>query len=198
MRDLPPTEKDHHWKVEKILAGLGFSSLDLDRRPNELSGGFQVLLNLAKVLISEPDLLLLDEPTNFLDITSIRWIERFLLNWRHELLLITHDRSFMDKIVTHTMGIHRNKIRKIAGITEKYYAQIAQDEEVFEKTRQNEERRSREIEQFITRFRAKARLAGLVQSRVKTLAKLEKKNRLEKIRDLEFSFRTKPFRGKHA
>ncbi|OGP63678.1 MAG: ABC transporter ATP-binding protein [Deltaproteobacteria bacterium RBG_13_49_15] len=198
MRDLPPTEKDHHWKVEKILAGLGFSSLDLDRRPNELSGGFQVRLNLAKVLISEPDLLLLDEPTNFLDITSIRWIERFLLNWRHELLLITHDRSFMDKIVTHTMGIHRNKIRKIAGITEKYYAQIAQDEEVFEKTRQNEERRSREIEQFITRFRAKARLAGLVQSRVKTLAKLEKKNRLEKMRDLEFSFRTKPFRGKHV
>jgi ATP-binding cassette subfamily F protein 3 len=196
MRGLPPAEKDHHWKVEKILVGLGFSNEHLHRPPGEFSGGFQVRLNLAKVLVSEPDLLLLDEPTNYLDITSIRWIERFLLSWPHELMLITHDRSFMDRLVTHTLGIHRRKIRKIAGNTEKYYTQIAQDEEIYEKTRQNDERRAREIEQFITRFRAKARLAGLVQSRVKTLAKLEKHNKLEQLRDLEFSFRSQPFRGK--
>ena len=77
-------------------------------------------LDLAKVLVSEPDLLLLDEPTNYLDITSIRWIENFLLSWPHELVLIIHDRGFMDKLVTHTVGIHRKKARKIEGNTEKY------------------------------------------------------------------------------
>ncbi len=198
MQGLPQTEKDHHWKVEKVLAGLGFSETDLQRRPEEFSGGFQVRLNLAKVLVSEPDLLLLDEPTNYLDITSIRWIERFLLNWPREVLLITHDRSFMDRIVTHTLGIHRKKTRKIAGNTEKYYTQIAQDEEIYEKTRLKDERRAKEVEQFITRFRAKARLAGMVQSRIKTLAKLEKKSKLQSVRDLEFSFRSLAFRGKHV
>lgn len=198
MLGLPQTEKDHHWKVEKVLTGLGFSEADLQRRPEAFSGGFQVRLNLAKVLVSEPDLLLLDEPTNYLDITSIRWIERFLLTWPREVLLITHDRSFMDRIVTHTLGIHRKKTRKIAGNTEKYYAQIAQDEEIYEKTRLKDERRAKEVEQFITRFRAKARLAGMVQSRIKTLAKLEKKSKLQSMRDLEFSFRSLEFRGKHV
>lgn len=198
MQGLPAAEKDHHWKVEKILVGLGFSNADMQRRPDEFSGGFQVRLNLAKVLVSEPDLLLLDEPTNYLDITSIRWIEGFLLNWQHELMLITHDRSFMDRIVTHTMGIHRKKIRKITGNTEKYYNQIAQDEEIHEKTRLKDERRAKEMELFITRFRAKARLAGMVQSRIKTLEKLDKKNKLEQLRNLEFSFRSLPFRGKHV
>jgi ATP-binding cassette subfamily F protein 3 len=198
MLGLPPNKAEHHWEVEKILAGLGFSPADMQRHPLEFSGGFQVRLNLAKVLVSEPDLLLLDEPTNYLDITSIRWIERFLLAWPRELMLITHDRSFMDHIVTHTLGIHRQKMRKIPGNTEKYYAQIAQDEEIFEKTRLNDERRTREIEQFITRFRAKARLAGLVQSRIKTLEKIEKKNKLHKLRNLEFGFRDLPFRGKQV
>jgi len=198
MLGLPESEKDHHWKVEKILAGLGFSQPDMQRHPDEFSGGFQVRLNLAKVLVSEPDLLLLDEPTNYLDITSIRWIERFLVRWPHELMLVTHDRGFMDKVVTHTVGIHRRKTRKIVGDTNKYYSQIAQDEEIYEKTRLNDERRQKEIKQFITRFRAKARLANLVQSRVKTLEKLEKKEKLGKIQTLDFSFRSHPFRGKHV
>jgi ATP-binding cassette subfamily F protein 3 len=140
----------------------------------------------------------LDEPTNFLDITSIRWIEQFLNNWPHELMLITHDRSFMDKLVTHTLGIHRRKLRKIAGNTGKYYDQIARDEEVYEKTRVNDDRRRKEIEQFIGRFRAKARLANLVQSRIKTLKKMEKKDKLEQLKFLEFSFRYSPFPGKQA
>ena len=196
IRALPEQEKDHYWKVEKILAGLGFSREDFDRHPDEFSGGLQVRLNLVKALVAEPDLLLLDEPTNFLDITSIRWVEQFLSNWPHELMLITHDRSFMDKVVTHTMGIHRRNLRKIAGNTTKYYNQIAQDEEVYEKTRVNDERRRKEIEQFITRFRAKARLANLVQSRVKTLKKMEKKDKLEELKLLDFSFRSSPFPGK--
>ncbi len=196
MKGLPENEKDHFWKVEKILAGLGFSPEDLKMNPLDLSGGFQVRLNLAKVIVSEPDLLLLDEPTNYLDITSIRWIERFLAGWPRELMLITHDRGFMDKIVTHTLGIHRKKIRKIAGNTEKYYTQTAQDEEIYEKTRVNDEKRRKEIELFISRFRAKARLANMVQSRVKTLGKMEKKDKLERIKTLDFSFRSAQYRGK--
>ncbi|OQY12889.1 MAG: ABC transporter ATP-binding protein [Desulfobacteraceae bacterium 4572_19] len=191
-------EKEQHWKVEKILLGLGFSIEDMQRHPNEFSGGFQVRLNLAKILVSDPDLLLLDEPTNYLDIMSIRWIEQFLINWPHELILITHDRGFMDKVVTHTVGIHRKKMRKITGSTEKYYDQIAQDEEVYEKTRINDEKHRKEIEKFIGRFRAKARLAGLVQSRIKNLAKLDKKGKLENIKTLDFSFRSKSFKGKQV
>jgi len=198
MTGLPPEEKDHHWKVAKILAGLGFSEDDLHRHPGEFSGGFQVRLNLAKVLVSEPDLLLLDEPTNYLDITSIRWVERFLMSWPRELMLITHDRGLMDRLVTHTLGIHRCKIRKIAGNTEKYYTQIALEEELHEKTRIKDERRRKQTENFIARFRAKARLVGLVQSRIKTLAKTEKKEKLTKLKTLDFAFRSSPFHGKHV
>jgi len=196
MTGLPPHERDHYWKAEKILAGLGFSVSDLDRDPHQFSGGFQVRLNLAKVLVAEPDLLILDEPTNYLDITSIRWITQFLIAWPREVLLVTHDRGFMDRVVTHIAGVHRQKIRKIAGDTAKYYEQVAQDEEVYEKTRQNEEKRRKEIETFITRFRAKARLASMVQSRIKTLEKQQSKDKLEKLKNLAFSFNYLPFAGK--
>jgi len=186
------------WKVEKILAGLGFGAEDLSRPPSELSGGYQVRLNLAKVLLADYQMLLLDEPNNYLDITSIRWLERFLMGWPGELLLITHDRGFMDKVVTHVLGLHRRKARKIAGDTGKYYEQIAQEEDVYEKTRLNDERKMKEMDLFITRFRAKARLGGLVQSRVKSLEKMEKKAKLETIKTLEFGFAEKSFHHKYA
>ena len=196
MTGLPEHEKDQSWKVEKILAGLGFGQADLNRGPHLFSGGFQVRLNLAKVLVSDPDLLILDEPTNYLDITSIRWITRFLKAWPREVLLVTHDRGFMDAVVTHIAGIHRRKIKKIKGDTSKYYLQVAQDEEVYEKTRQNEEKKRKEVELFITRFRAKARLANMVQSRIKTLEKAKTKDKLQKLKNLEFSFNYEPFAGK--
>lgn len=194
---LPPAERDRLWKVEKILFGLGFDPKDLERPPTELSGGYQVRLNLAKVLLADYDLLLLDEPNNYLDITSIRWLGRFLRGWPGEFMLITHDRSFMDSVITHVLGIHRKKVRKIAGDTGKYYGQIAQDEETYEKTRLNDERKRKEIELFISKFRAKAQLVGLVQSRIKTLAKMGKREKLEKIAALDFSFSHKPFHGKY-
>jgi len=141
-------------------------------------------------------MLLLDEPSNYLDITSIRWLERFLSAWPGELLLITHDRSFMDSVVTHVLGIHRRKVRKVEGDTGKYYEQIAAEEEIYEKTRINDERKMKEMELFITRFRAKARLGGLVQSRVKSLEKMEKRERLEEVKNLEFAFAEK--KGYHT
>ena len=190
-------DEAQHWKAEKILAGLGFDQTEFQKQPKDFSGGYQIRLNLAKALISEPDLLLLDEPTNFLDITSIRWIERFLQQWPHEVMLITHDRSFMDGVVTHTMGIHRQKVRKIEGDTSKYYTQIAADEAIYEKTRLKDARRRKEIKQFITRFRAKARQANLVQSRIKTLQKMGKKEKLEKLKILDFSFSNSPFEARY-
>ncbi len=194
---LSEDHREETWQVEKILSGLGFSSRQMGVPPQQLSGGFQVRLNLTKVLVSDPDLLLLDEPTNYLDITSIRWLTRFLNSWKKELILITHDRGFMDNVCTGIIGIHRSRIRKIQGDTGKYYDQIARDEEIYEKTRINDEKRRKEIELFITRFRAKARLANMVQSRVKTLEKKGKMERLEKINDLDFSFNEASFNAKY-
>ncbi len=190
---LPPGQEYDHWRVEKILSGLGFTEADFQRPPSEFSGGFHIRLNLTKTLVSEPDLLLLDEPTNYLDIISIRWLEKYLREWKQEFMLITHDRRFLDRVTTHTMIIHRRCIRKIQGPTDKLYAQIAQEEEVHEKTRLNEAKYQKETELFISRFRAKARLAGMVQSRIKTLEKREKKGQLEKLVELDFNFNALPF-----
>jgi ATP-binding cassette subfamily F protein 3 len=197
-RGLRPESRDQIWRVEKILAGLGFAPADLAKSPQELSGGFQVRLNLTKVLLADYDMLLLDEPNNYLDITSIRWLERFLVAWPGELMLITHDRGFMDRVVTHTMAIHRRRIRKMEGSTGKLYAQIAVEEETYEKTRLNEERRRKEIENFIAKFRASAQLQGLVESRKKTLAKMDRKEKLEAIKTLDFGFAYKPYHGKYV
>lgn len=106
---LPDDKKDMHYLAGKILSGLGFNAEMFKMNPSKLSGGFQVRLNLAKLLVSEPNLLLLDEPTNYLDIISVRWLKNFLLGWKGELMLVTHDRSFMDSVVTHIAGIHRQK-----------------------------------------------------------------------------------------
>lgn len=194
------SEKDsgHEWKVEKVLSGLGFSENDFSRSPYEFSGGYQIRLNLAKVLVSEPNLLLLDEPTNFLDIVSIRWLERFLQAWPHEVMLISHDRNFMDRVATDIMGIHRKNVRKIHGTTHDYYEQIQKDEEVYEKQRLNEEKKRKHMEKFITKFRAKARQAGLVQSRIKELERMKKLQKLDTIRSFSFSFNAAPFPSKNV
>lgn len=194
-----PKNEDHideTYKAEAILFGLGFTAEDMDRAPLSLSGGYQVRLNLTKALVSEPNLLLLDEPTNYLDIISVRWLTQFLRAWRNELIIITHDRDFMDSVTTHTMCIHRNKLRKVAGSTEKLYAQILLEEEVYEKTRQNDDKKRKEAEVFINRFRASATKAKAVQSRIKAFEKREKFDKLEEIKNLDFSFRSAPFAAK--
>lgn len=193
---LPKENKDEKWRVEKVLFGLGFRREDFTRAPGEFSGGFQIRLNLAKVLVGEADLLLLDEPTNYLDLPSLRWLTGLLKNWKNELILITHDRGFMDSVITHTLGIHRQMIRKIPGDSGKYYEQLAKEEEIYEKTRLNEEKKRRATETFINRFRYKATLSSRVQSRIKALEKKGKLERLASLEQLEFSFPSAPMPGK--
>jgi ATP-binding cassette subfamily F protein 3 len=192
---LQPDEEYDTWKAEKILSGLGFSDDDMQRSPQEFSGGFQIRLNLAKLLVSRPDMLLLDEPNNYLDIVAIRWLESFLKQWPGEFMLITHDRSFMDSVVTHTVALHRNVAKKVEGDTEKLYSQINQEEEIYEKTRLNEAKKRRQTELFIARFKAKASFASRANSRIKMLAKQEEKEALGGIADLELYFNSAHFPG---
>jgi ATP-binding cassette subfamily F protein 3 len=194
---LPDDQNTDDWKVKSVLSGLGFSEEDFNREPAEFSGGYQIRLNLAKVLVSNPNLLLLDEPTNFLDIVSIRWLTNFLNNWKNEIIIISHDRGFMDSVCTHIMGIYRCKIKKLAGTTQDYYDQISMEDGIHEKRRLNEEKKRKQAEQFINSFRAKARHASLVQSRIKSLEKQEVLKKLEKITALSFSFNAAPFPAKY-
>ena len=193
---LPEEESHSIYKAEAILFGLGFSHVDLEKTPREFSGGFQIRINLAKLLLSEPNLLLLDEPTNYLDITSVRWIARFLANFNGELILISHDRDFMDSVTTHTAVIHRQKVRKFEGGTDKAYAQIVLEDEIHEKTRANEDRKRAHAEAFINRFRAQASKAKMVQSRIKMLERLPKLEGLADIQSLDFEFRHAAFAAK--
>ncbi len=194
---LKADEKDQVWKAEKILSGLGFSEDEFYKSPAEFSGGFQVRLNLAKVLLAEPHLLLLDEPTNYLDILSIRWLSRFLQRWGNELMIITHDRDFMNSITTHTVAIHRQKVKKVEGDTIKLFEQIAIEEEVYEKTRHKEQKKREETMEFINRFRASAARASLVQSRIKALEKMGTKEELVKVSDLGFRFNSVEFEAQN-
>jgi ATP-binding cassette subfamily F protein 3 len=190
---LSASQKDETWRAKSILSGLGFSKTDMDKNPQEFSGGYKIRINLAKLLLSDCDMLLLDEPNNYLDIVAIRWLMDFLKNYKSEIILITHDRNFMDNIITHCAALHRHKIRKVEGSTQKLYLQIEKEEQTYENTRLNAEKKRKQTELFIRRFRAKARLAGLAQSRIKTLEKQETLEKLSKLQNLDFSFSSAPF-----
>lgn len=190
---LPLDRAHEEWKGEKILQGLGFSDEQLIADPNTLSGGWQIKVNLAKLLLTEPSMLLLDEPTNYLDIYSIRWLANFLKEWEGELILITHDKSFMDSVINHTLIIHRGKFRKMAGTTDRVKQQIATEEEIYEKTRQKDEEKRQEIEDWVRRFGAKASMASQAKARMKQVERMDVKVKLADIANLEFDFTYKPY-----
>lgn len=194
---LPNHEKDHLYKAKAILSGLGFQETDFSRPPSDFSGGFHLRLHLAQLLIAEPDCLLLDEPTNYLDILSIRYLTRFLKSWKGECILISHDRDFMDDVCTHTMGIHRNKIYKLPCDTLGFYQYLAEEEEIYERTRMNQEKKRAHDQKFIDRFGAKASKASQAQARVKKLAKLPVLKELQDVRELDFAFQYAEFPGRN-
>ncbi|MDD5157790.1 ABC-F family ATP-binding cassette domain-containing protein [Sulfurimonas sp.] len=179
------------YRVEKILFGLGFSAEDLGKNPLSFSGGYQIRINLAKLLVTEPNLLLLDEPTNYLDILSLRWLKQFLCSFEGEVILITHDRDFMDATMTHTMGIVRKGLSFIQGNTHKFYDQLRANDELYEKQKISQDRKVKELEDFIARNKARASTAALAQSKVKQLEKMELMDDLGFDSSLKFDFNFK-------
>ena len=169
---LPVDEQCDVYKAEKILLGLGFTEEQFEKSPMDLSGGYQLRLNLAKLLLSEPDCLLLDEPTNYLDILSMRFLSKILARWPGELIIVCHDREFMDSITTHTVGILRKKARKLTGSSIDFFTQIAAQEEIHEKTRMNQDKKKAHLQTFIDRFGASASKAAQAGSRKKALDKI--------------------------
>jgi len=184
------------WKGESILTGLGFTYDEMMKNPNDFSGGFQVKINLAKLLLDEPNMLLLDEPTNYLDIHSIRWLKKFLNDWRQEIILITHDRDFMNSVISHTLNIHRGIFKKTSGNTENVMEKILEEEEIYNKTVLNESKKREKTEEWIKRFGSKASMASRAQSKIKMLEKNGRKEKLAAIANLDFKFNYLPYQSK--
>lgn len=179
------------YRVEKILFGLGFTQEDLDQDPLSFSGGYQIRINLAKLLVTEPNLLLLDEPTNYLDIVSLRWLANFLRGFESEVILITHNREFMDSVCTHTMGLVRKNIEMIEGSTQKFYEQLKSNDELYQKQKIAQDKKVKELEEFIAKNKARASTASLAQSKVKQLEKMQLLDDLSSEKELGFNFNFK-------
>jgi len=179
------------FRVEKILFGLGFTQEDLDKDPLSFSGGFQIRINLAKLLVTEPNLLLLDEPTNYLDIVSLRWLKTFLRAFEGEVILITHNRDFMDGVCTHVMGLVRKKAEIIQGDTRKFYEYLQANDELYSKQKIAQDKKVKELEEFIAKNKARASTAALAQSKVKQLQKMDFMDDLAFDDDLKFNFNFK-------
>ena len=161
-------------EIEKTLLGLGFSRGDFDRPTSEFSGGWRMRVELAKILLRRPDVLLLDEPTNHLDIESIQWLENFLITKANVVVLVSHDRAFIDNVTTRTVEISLGKIYDYNVNYSRYVDLRKERIEQQMRAYQNQQKQIQETEDFIERFRYKATKAVQVQSRMKQLAKIER------------------------
>jgi ATP-binding cassette, subfamily F, member 3 len=159
--------------TEKILLGLGFEKKDFDRPLKEFSSGWQMRVELAKILLSKPNLLLLDEPTNHLDIESIQWLEEFLKDYPGALIMVSHDRAFLDTVTNRTIEISLGKIYDFNASYSGYVEMRSQQRELQVAAMNNQQREIAQIEKFIERFRYKSTKARQVQSRVKLLEKMD-------------------------
>ena len=161
-------------EMERTLIGLGFKREDFNRPTSEFSGGWRMRIELAKLLLTHPDVLLLDEPTNHLDIESIQWLENFLITKANAVVLVSHDRAFIDNVTNRTIEISLGKIYDYAVNYSKYV--VLHQERIEQQMRayQNQQKQIQETEDFIERFRYKATKAVQVQSRIKQLAKIDR------------------------
>ncbi len=161
-------------RAEKVLLGLGFERNDLKRPLAEFSGGWQMRVELAKLLLQLPELLLLDEPTNHLDIESIQWLEKFLADYPGAVMMVSHDRAFLDNITSRTLELSLGRIYDYKACYSDYELMREERMEREMSAFNNQQREIAQIERFITRFRAKATKARQVQSKVKLLEKMER------------------------
>ncbi|MDP2886916.1 MAG: ABC-F family ATP-binding cassette domain-containing protein [Ignavibacteria bacterium] len=160
-------------KVERVLMGLGFFVSDLERMTEEFSGGWQMRIELAKLLLREPSILLLDEPTNHLDLETLQWLEEYLRNYNGAVVLVSHDRVFLDSLCSRTIALSLGKMEQYAGNYSYYEQEYAKRRELKVQSFKNQQQRIKETQEFIDRFRYKATKARQVQSRIKQLEKTE-------------------------
>lgn len=183
--------------LEKVLLGLGFTADDFSRSLNEFSGGWRMRVEIAKILLQQPDLLLLDEPVNHLDIESIEWLEQFLKNYSGAVILVAHDRVFLDSVTKRTIEISKRRIYDYKMSYSKYVKEREERLIGEQAAYANQQRQIHEIEQFIERFRYQATKAKQVQSRVKMLEKMERieVDSIDKSA-IKFRFQNAPASGK--
>lgn len=184
-------------RVEKILLGLGFIASDFERITDEFSGGWRMRIELAKILLRNADLLLLDEPTNHLDIESIQWLEDFLKTYAGSVVIISHDRAFLDNLTKRTVEISLGKVYDYKAPYTKYLQLRQERREQELAAYQNQQKQIKDTERFIERFRAKATKAVQVQSRIKHLERMDKiEVEEEDTSGMRFSFPPAPHSGK--
>ena len=182
--------------VQRILIGLGFEEKDLYRLVDEFSGGWQMRVELAKILLKNPDCLLLDEPTNHLDIESVQWLELFLKNYEGALVLISHDKAFLDIATNRTIEITNGGIEDYNCSYSKYLVERIQRRDLVKQAYANQQKEIAKTEEFIERFRSKANLASRVQSRIKMLDKIDRIELEEEDNSaINFRFPTAPRSG---
>jgi ATP-binding cassette subfamily F protein 3 len=186
-------------KAEEILEGLGFTTEELQKPLKSFSGGWRMRVMLAKILLQQPSLLLLDEPTNHLDLPSIKWIENYLADYEGAVIIVSHDRAFLDRTTNTTVEVLGGKLVPYAG-NYSYYLEEKEERNLIQKGAfENQQAQIRQAERFIERFKAKASKAKQAQSRVKALDKLE---RIEDVAqdaakiNMKFTFKVEP--GRHV
>ncbi len=176
------------FEAERILFGLGFGEPDLNRPLKELSGGWQMRASLARLLFQQPDVLLMDEPTNHLDVPSVHWLDDYLGRFGQALVLICHDREFLNRHIKRVVSMEEEGLRSYAGNYDQYVKNREMEEEIAESKSKNQERKVREAQRFIERFRSKATKARQVQSKIKLMDKIELVETYKKRKTIRFSF----------
>jgi ATP-binding cassette subfamily F protein 3 len=163
-----------HHKTEEILQGLGFANADLQRPYKEFSGGWRMRVLLAKMILQKPDLLLLDEPTNHLDLPSIEWLEKYLQHYQGSVIIVSHDKYFLNRMVTKIVEVYQQQLHIYNGNYDFYEQEKAIRIELQQKAYENQQDYIRQNERLVERFRAKASKAAMAQSIIKKLDKLER------------------------
>ena len=182
--------------IAQVLTGLGFSHSDFNRTCDEFSGGWQMRIALAKVLLENPDIMLLDEPTNYLDIEARNWLEEFLQKFKGGLLIVSHDRYFMDVTINEVVELFNGSLKRYKGNYSSYEATREAELIILIEQYKRQQEEIEKTEEFINRFRYNASKASMVQSRIKTLEKMKRIEIPENLKKMHLSFPDPPHSGR--